>query len=128
MESQRGIHARDNRELRKGSEQDHSQHQNGLGNNGAEVSAGEDDDQQKNQSTKQADPMQPHERTAHHQAGSVDACRRGWEERRQLGECDGSKNRAEKNQRAQPKAEHQIDQRVKEGPHAGYTGGRPVSR
>ena len=61
--------------------------------------------------------MQAHQRTANDHTGGVNAGRRSSEERGKLAEGNGSEYGAEENQRAQPKAKHQVHQRMEECAH-----------
>jgi hypothetical protein len=124
----RCVHAREDRELRIRGKQHHCHHQDGLRNNGSVMRSSDNRDHQKDQSAEESYPVQTHQGTADNQTGSVDACRGSGKERRKLAEGDGSKNGAKENQRAQPKAKHQVNQEMEEGSHLGYKGARPVSR
>ena len=122
------IHARDDGELRIRGKQHHHQDQNSLRNNCAVMRSRHNRDHEKDQSAEQSDPVETHQRAADDHTGGVNACRRSSKERRKLAEGDGSKNGGEENQRAEPKAKHQVHQRMEECAHLGYMGARPVSR
>ena len=122
------IHSRDDGELRIRGKQHHHQDQNSLRNNRAVMRSCGNRDHEKDQSAEQSDPVKTHQRAADDHTGRVDACRRSGKERRKLAEGNGSKNGAKENQRAQPKAKHQVHQRMEECTHLGYMGARPVSR
>jgi hypothetical protein len=111
----RRVHARDDGKLRVCGEQHHHQHQHALGNDVAVMGSRQKHDDQKNQSTEQAHPVQTYERTADYQAGGMQAL--VAKEGRKLAERNGGENGAKKYQRAQPGAERKVNQRVKEGSH-----------
>jgi hypothetical protein len=111
------IHARDDGKLRIAGKHHHRQHQNGRRNNGAEVRPRNDNHDQKDQSAKQAYPVQAHQRAADDQTSSMNARARRSEKRWKLAKRDGGKNGTKEHQPAQPKAERQVDQRVKERSH-----------
>ena len=111
------IHARDDGELRIRGKHHHQQHQNSLRNNRSVMRSCHNRDHEKDQSAEQSYPMQTHQRAADDHTGGVNACRRSSEERRKLAEGDGGEYGAKEKQRAQPKAKHQVHQRMEECAH-----------
>jgi hypothetical protein len=111
------IHLRDDEELRIGSEQHHRQHQDSLRNDRPVMGSGQNRDPQKDQSADKPHPVETHQRTTDDQPSSVNAGSRSGKERRQLAERDGRQNGSKENQRAQPKAKRQVDQRMEGGSH-----------
>jgi hypothetical protein len=79
--------------------------------------ASNDNHDQKDQPAEQPYPVQTHQRAADNQTGGMNARGRSGEKRRKLAKRDWGENGAEEHQRAQPKAEHQVDERVKERSH-----------
>ena len=122
------IHLRNDEKLRIGSEQHHRQHQDSLRNNRPVMNSGQHRYRQKDQPADKSDPVKTHQRTADDQPRGVNTGGRSGKQRRQFAERDGRQHSAKENQCAQPKAKHQVDQRMEEGSHVGYMGARPVSR
>ena len=69
---------------------------------------GEQQDEKKNEAADEGHPVQAHQGSAHYEARGVN---------RKLAERYRSQNGAEEDEGAEPDAEHEIDQRVKESTH-----------